>query len=84
MSAVRGMTVDKSSRRQAPAAGFYVAFDEPFTAEAETAIQAFLAANPKGKPGRHEYSLEELGLSVAGVREQFRDYAERYAIPTKS
>lgn len=64
--------------------GIYAAFDEPFTHEAEAAMQAFLAANPKGKHGRHEYSLEEFGLFAAGVRDQFRDYVERYSIPVKS
>jgi hypothetical protein len=64
--------------------GIYAAFDEPFTTKAKTAMQSYLAANPKGKHGRHEYSLEEFGLSAAGVRERFRAYVERFAIPVKS
>jgi hypothetical protein len=47
-------------------------------------MRGHLAANPKGKHGRHEYSLEEFGLSAAGVRERFRGYVDRFAIPVKS
>lgn len=62
----------------------YAHFDEPFTAEAETAMLAFLAKNPKGKHGSHKYSLEEFGLTKAVVREHFRDYCERFDIPCKA
>jgi hypothetical protein len=64
--------------------GIYAAFGEPLTAKAEGAMQAYLAANPKGKHGRHEYTLEEFGLSAAGIRDRFGDYVERYAIPVKA
>jgi hypothetical protein len=56
----------------------YDHFDEPMTAEAEQAMTAFLARNPKGKHGKHDYSLEEFGLTKAGVRAHFRDYCERF------
>jgi hypothetical protein len=58
----------------------YAHFDEPLTAEAEAAMQRLLGENPKGRHGKHVYSLEEFGLSAAGVREHFRDYCERFAI----
>lgn len=61
----------------------YEHFDEPLTAEAETAMQAYLAANQQGKHGKHTYDLAEYGLSVGGVRERFKDYIESYAIPVK-
>ena len=61
----------------------YAHFDEPFTPEAEAAMSAFLAGNPKGKFGKHEYSLEEFGLTREGVRAHFRDYCERFQIPCK-
>jgi hypothetical protein len=63
--------------------GIYEHFGEPFTAEAEQAMIAYVADNPKGKHGRHSYSLEEYGLTKEGVRERFRDYIERYDIPVK-
>lgn len=59
----------------------YAHFDEPLSAEAEAAMKRLLAANPQGKHGKHQYSLEEFGLSAAGVREHFRDYCERFGIP---
>lgn len=58
----------------------YAAFDEPLTPEAEAAMRA---ANPQGKHGRHEYLLENYGLSRAQVHEHFRDYIERYDIAIK-
>jgi hypothetical protein len=44
---------------------------------------AYLDANPKGKHGSHSYDLAEYGLSKEGVRERFKDYIGRYAIPVK-
>ena len=58
----------------------YARFDEPFTPAAESAMKALLASSPKGKHGRHVYSLEEFGLTEAQVREHFRDYCERFGI----
>ena len=63
--------------------GIYEHFGEPLTAEAEAAMQAYLADNQKGKHGKHSYDLAEYGLSAEGVRERFRDYIERYDIPVK-
>ena len=63
--------------------GIYQHFGEPLTGEAEAAMQAYLDANPKGKHGSHSYDLAEFGLSVAGVRERFKDYIERYDIPVR-
>jgi Sulfotransferase family len=58
----------------------YAHFDEPFTAETEAAMTRLLRESPQGKHGKHVYSLEEFGLTAAGVRKHFRDYCERYAI----
>lgn len=62
----------------------YQHFDEPFTAEAEAAMNHYMQANPKGKHGSHAYSLEDYGLTREQVRERYRDYCERFAIPVKS
>jgi hypothetical protein len=62
----------------------YRHFDEPFTAEAEAAMEAYMAANPKGKHGRHTYSLENYGLTAGQVHARYRDYCERFSIPVKS
>jgi hypothetical protein len=64
-------------------AAIYRRFGEPFTREAEAAMEAYLAANPKGKHGRHAYSLEDYGLTARSVRARFADYIERYDIPVK-
>src|SRR5690606_37984824 len=63
--------------------GIYAAFGETLTPEAEAAMKAFLAANPKGKHGKHEYDLAEFGLTREGVRERFASYIDRYGIPVK-
>jgi hypothetical protein len=62
----------------------YRAYDEPLTAEAEAAMQATLAANPKGKHGKHDYRLEDYGLTREGIHDHFRAYTERYGIATKA
>jgi hypothetical protein len=64
--------------------GIYRHFDEPLSDEAEAAMLAYLAANPKGKHGSHSYDLAEYGLSKEGVHERFKDYIERYRIPVKN
>ncbi|MFA7604378.1 MAG: sulfotransferase [Novosphingobium sp.] len=61
----------------------YERFDEPFTAGAEAAMQAYLADNQQGKHGRHSYDLAEYGLTREGVHERFKGYIERYDIPVK-
>ena len=43
----------------------------------------YMAANPKGKHGKHEYDLAEYGLSVDQVHEFFKDYIEDFDIPVK-
>jgi Sulfotransferase family len=59
----------------------YAHFGEPLTRVAETAMRKLLAENPQGKHGKHVYSLDEFGLTAAGVRAHFRDYCERFDIP---
>jgi Sulfotransferase family len=59
----------------------YAHFGEQLTPEAEAAMSKLLANNPQGKHGKHNYSLEEFGLTAAGVRQHFRDYCERFGIP---
>jgi hypothetical protein len=56
----------------------------PVTAEARTAINGFLAANPKNKHGVHRYTLEEFGLSRAAETARFRGYCERFGIAVRS
>jgi hypothetical protein len=62
----------------------YEVFDEPFTPEAQAAMNRYLDDNPKGKHGKHEYDLAEYGLTAERVRERFKSYIEKYDIPVKS
>lgn len=64
-------------------AKIYSHFGEPLSDEARSAMERTMADNPKGKHGRHEYSLEEYGLTREGVYERFSGYIERYGIPVK-
>jgi hypothetical protein len=56
----------------------------PLTNEARTAMQNFLAANPKNKHGVHSYTLEQFGLSRETETARFRSYCERFRIPVRS
>ena len=56
----------------------------PLTTEARSAMQSFLAANPKNKHGVHSYTLEQFGLSRATLTERFRSYCERFRIPVRA
>jgi hypothetical protein len=55
----------------------YGHFGLPLTAGALAAFEKHAAANPRAKHGRHEYDLEEFGLSEERVTERFRGYRER-------
>ncbi|TGD72566.1 sulfotransferase [Mangrovimicrobium sediminis] len=61
----------------------YAHFDEPFTDAAEAAMHAYMAANPKGKHGSHQYNLADYGLSAGAIRERYRDYCERFGVVVK-
>ena len=56
----------------------YAHFDLALTPAALAAFEAHATANPRAKHGRHDYDLEEFGLSEARVRERFRVYKERF------
>ena len=58
----------------------YEHFDMPISAAARAAFDQQVVANPKGKHGSHEYSLEEYGLDPSAVRERFAAYCERFQI----
>jgi hypothetical protein len=43
-------------------------------AEARSAMQGYIDANPKGKHGKHHYELESFGLTAGEVEERFAFY----------
>ncbi len=49
--------------------------------EVRGALETHVREHPQGKHGRHEYSLDEYGLSPERVRERFAGYVERYGLP---
>jgi len=56
----------------------------PLTTAARSAMNRFLAANPKNKHGVHRYTLEQFGLSHATEAARFRSYCERFQIPVRT
>ena len=46
----------------------------------EDRIRAYLRDKPKGKFGRHRYSLEEYGLDAQRVEDAYAPYVEHYGI----
>ena len=58
----------------------YAHFEETLTADAEQAMQTYLQDNPKGKHGKHVYSLEEYGLTKEIIEQRFTDYYQRFNV----
>ena len=58
----------------------YAAAGLAMTPEAEAAMQRFLATNPREGRPPHLYSLEEFGLTQAGIERDFAAYRERFIL----
>jgi hypothetical protein len=58
----------------------YAALGDDFTPEAEAAMQQWLDDNPQNKFGKHEYKLDQYGLSVEALTPMFERYLSRYAV----
>ncbi|MFT4519461.1 MAG: hypothetical protein ACI9JM_001857 [Halioglobus sp.] len=54
----------------------YEAFALPMTDDDRAAMQAHIDANPKGKHGKHEYRLEDYGLSKELIAERYAFYTQ--------
>ena len=61
----------------------YEHFGLAFSAEAESRMRAFIAANPKDKHGAHRYRLSDAGLDATTERRRYRAYQERFAVPSE-
>jgi hypothetical protein len=58
----------------------YGHFELPINNAASEALGAHIAANKKGRHGKHEYKLEDWGLSQQDVLARFAPYIERFGI----
>ena len=58
----------------------YAALGDDFTEGAQSGMQAWLDDNPQNKFGKHEYKLDEFGLTVDRVRDTFSRYLSRYDV----
>lgn len=63
----------------ATVAQMYEALDQPFTADAESAMHAHSAQHTKDRFGSHSYSLEDWDLDRGELTERVQPYITRYA-----
>jgi hypothetical protein len=56
----------------------------PVSAQARSAMEAFLTANPKNKHGVHRYTLEQYGLDRNTEIKRFSRYCERFQIAVQA
>ncbi|KHK91346.1 sulfotransferase family protein [Novosphingobium malaysiense] len=58
----------------------YASLGDEWTAEAEAGIQQWVDENPQGKFGKHEYKLDQYGLTKADLEPLFERYLSRYDV----
>jgi hypothetical protein len=58
----------------------YADLGDTLTPEAEAAMLTWLDENPQGKFGKHEYALEQYGLSVEALTPRFERYLSQYDV----
>jgi hypothetical protein len=56
---------------------------QPFTAEVEAGMRAFMDEHPRGRHGGVRYDLGEFGLDAGALRERLRFYVERFGVPAE-
>jgi hypothetical protein len=55
--------------------------ERPLTEQGWSEMQRWRDANRREARPSHHYTLEEFGLSIAGIEALFRDYRERFIVP---
>ncbi|MFP8871489.1 MAG: sulfotransferase [Myxococcota bacterium] len=58
----------------------YEHFGLPIGDDAAASLKAHIEANPKGRHGKHEYNLDDWGLTADDVAKRFEPYVERFEI----
>ena len=66
---------------EAVVAGIYGSVGLDMPAGVRAALRRWIAANPKGKRGRHDYRLADYGLESCSLNAGFAQYRSRFAIP---
>ncbi|ACZ00327.1 sulfotransferase family protein [Thermomonospora curvata] len=56
----------------------YQVAGQPFTEETRAAMEAYMAEHPRGRHGRVDYRLADIGLELAERRRALAPYAERF------
>jgi len=62
----------------------YERFGIAFSAEAESRMRSYLAAKPQGRHGAHHYEIAQSGAERDADRLRFRDYQQRYRVPSEA
>lgn len=62
-------------------AAIYASVGIDLVEPAASAINAYVAAHPKGEFGVHGYDVSEFGLDARDLRERFAAYSQRYDVP---
>ena len=58
----------------------YAKLGDEWTAEAEAGVQKWVDDNPQDKFGRHEYKLDQFGVTKASLEPLFERYLSRYDV----
>lgn len=59
----------------------YVVAGQPFTDDARTAMEAFIAAHPRGRHGGVRYDLTgDFSLDAGELRDRLRDYTDEFGV----
>lgn len=58
----------------------YALAGQPVTAEARTAMDAFMADHPRGRHGGIDYDIEQLHLDPSELRRRFAFYTDRFPV----
>lgn len=53
---------------------------QPLTSGAQAGMETWLADNPQEKFGKHEYKLDQFGLSIDKLKPRFERYLSRYDV----
>lgn len=61
----------------------YAAFGDELDGPARRAMARHVESHPRSRFGRHAYDLGAFGVAAAAIQERFRDYVQRYEIPSE-